>query len=70
MIIFQIAILVLVGVDCFLVFGELIIDLKLFQNHTCYDNSTHQYTESESHHTLEIIEKVCLIIWCLIIINI
>ena len=55
---FQIAILVLVGVDCFLVFGELIIDLKLFQNHTCYVNSSDHQTESESHHTLETIEKV------------
>lgn len=60
---FQVVVLVLVGLDCILVFGELMIDyLRLFQNHNCNATSASYANEStnelENYHTLETIEKV------------
>lgn len=60
---FQVVILVLVGLDCILVFGELMIDyLRLFQNHACNATQGSYANEStkelENYHTLETIEKV------------
>ncbi|KAH9389996.1 Voltage-gated hydrogen channel 1 [Tyrophagus putrescentiae] len=57
---FHIAILVLVGFDCLLVFGALIIDLRLFTTHphcNVSDPANHKQL-TEEHHTLETIEKI------------